>query len=68
MCFMLILSRCGSWFPCSGGAPNNLNQVAVHANTCGVYPDEIAGLQRDYQALWSRVSAVLNQLAAIVDK
>ena len=47
---------------------NNLNQVAVHANTCGVYPDEIAGLQRDYQALWSRVSAVLNQLAAIVDK
>ena len=24
---------------------NNLNQVAIHANTYGVYPDEIAGLQ-----------------------
>ena len=28
---------------------NNLNQVAVHANTFGVYPEEIAGLQRDYE-------------------
>ena len=31
---------------------NNLNQVAVHANTFGVYPEEIAGLQRDYEKLW----------------
>ena len=26
---------------------NNINQVAIHANTYGVYPDEIAGLQKD---------------------
>ena len=37
---------------------NNLNQVAVHANTFGVYPEEIAGLQRDYEKLWGRVSEV----------
>ena len=30
---------------------NNLNQVAIHANTFGVYPEEIAGLQRDYEKL-----------------
>lgn len=47
---------------------NNLNQVAVHANTCGVYPEEIAGLQKDYAELWGRVSAVLKELSAIVDK
>ena len=27
---------------------NNLNQVAVHANTYGIYPSEIAALQKDY--------------------
>lgn len=27
---------------------NNLNQVAIHANTYGVYPSEIAALQKDY--------------------
>ena len=27
---------------------NNLNQVAVHAHTYGVYPEEIDGLKRDY--------------------
>ena len=31
---------------------NNLNQAAIHANTFGVYPEEIAGLQRDYEKLW----------------
>ena len=31
---------------------NNLNQVAVHANTYGVYPEEIDGLRRDYEKLW----------------
>lgn len=46
----------------------NLNQVAIHANTYGVYPNEISGLQRDYTELWGRVSAVLEQLAAIVEK
>ena len=45
---------------------NNLNQVAIHANTVGVYPEEIAGLQRDYTELWGKVSAVLGQLAEVV--
>ena len=27
---------------------NNLNQVAVHANTYGIYPSEITALQKDY--------------------
>ena len=31
---------------------NNLNQVAVHAHTYGVYPEEIDGLKRDYEKLW----------------
>jgi predicted HAD superfamily hydrolase len=47
---------------------NNLNQVAVHANTFGVYPEEIAGLQRDYEKLWGRVSDVLTELSVIVAK
>ena len=47
---------------------NNLNQVAVHANTFGVYPEEIAGLQRDYEKLWGHVSDVLTDLSALVEK
>ena len=47
---------------------NNLNQVAVHANTFGVYPEEIAGLQRDYEKLWGRVSDVLTELSVLVEK
>ena len=47
---------------------NNLNQVAIHANTYGVYPEEIAGLQRDYEKLWGRVSDVLTELSALVEK
>jgi hypothetical protein len=46
---------------------NNLNQVAVHANTYGVYPSEIKALQDDYAELWGRVSEVLKQLAAVVE-
>ena len=46
---------------------NNLNQVAIHANTVGVYPEEIAALQRDYAELWGRISAVLEQLAEVVE-
>ena len=46
---------------------NNINQVAVHANTYGVYQQEIAGLQKDYTKLWERVSEVLEQLTAIVE-
>lgn len=38
---------------------NNLNQVAVHAHTYGVYPEEIEGLKQDYSRMWEMVSAVL---------
>lgn len=44
---------------------NNINQVAIHANTYGVYPQEITALQKDYAELWGRVSDVLSQLAAV---
>lgn len=47
---------------------NNLNQVAAHANTFGVYPEEIAGLQQDYEKLWGRVSDVLTELSVLVEK
>lgn len=47
---------------------NNLNQVAVHAHTCGMYPEEIASLQRDYELLWGQVSDVLKELSALVEK
>lgn len=46
---------------------NNLNQIAIHANTYGVYPTEIAALQKDYAELWGRVSDVLKQLAALIE-
>jgi hypothetical protein len=46
---------------------NNMNQIAIHANTYGVYPEEIKALQRDYATLWGRVSDVLNQLAEVVE-
>ena len=45
---------------------NNLNQVAVHANTDGVYEHEIKSLQKDYAALWRPLSDLLDKLAAIV--
>ena len=47
---------------------NNLNQVAVHAHTYGVYPEEIEGLKQDYTRMWEMVSAVLGELSAIVEK
>lgn len=47
---------------------NNLNQVAVHANTYGVYPEEIDGLRRDYEKLWGQVSDILMQLSELVKK
>ena len=43
----------------------NLNQVAVHANTYGVYPSEIAALQKDYAELWKHMNGILKQLAEI---
>ena len=47
---------------------NNLNQVAIHANTYGIYPEEIAGLQRDYAALWEPLSELLEKLAEVVEQ
>lgn len=46
---------------------NNLNQVAIHANTYSVYPSEITALQKDYAELWGRVADVLKQLTAVVE-
>ena len=40
---------------------NNLNQVAVHANTYGIYPSEIAALQKDYADLWEPLSELLKK-------
>ena len=47
---------------------NNLNQVAIHANSYGVYPDEIKQLQRDYAALWEPLSEMIKQIGDIVEK
>ena len=45
---------------------NNLNQVAIHANTYGVYPEEIKALQNDYAERWGPLSDLLEKLAAVV--
>lgn len=46
---------------------NNLNQVAIHANTYGgIYPDDIKTLQQDYAALWEPLSELLVKLSEIV--
>lgn len=45
---------------------NNLNQVANHANTYGVYPEEIKALQRDYAVLWRPLSDLLKKLSQVV--
>lgn len=38
---------------------NNLNQVAIQANTySGIYPEEIKTLQRDYETLWGPLGMV----------
>ena len=47
---------------------NNLNQVAIQANTYGgIYLEEIAALQRDYAALWGPLSDLLKKLSALVE-
>lgn len=47
---------------------NNLNQVAMNANTYGgVYPEEIASLQKDYAQLWGPLAELLKQLSALVE-
>ena len=45
---------------------NNLNQVAIHANTYGIYPSEITALQKDYADLWEPLSELLKKLSMIV--
>ena len=45
---------------------NNLNQVAIHANSYGVYLEEIKQLQRDYTALWEPLSELLERLSDVV--
>ena len=42
---------------------NNLNQVAVHANTYGIYPSEIAALQKDYADLWEPLSELIKKIS-----
>jgi len=42
---------------------NNLNQVAIHANTYDVYPKKIAALQKDDAALWEPLSNLPEKLA-----
>ena len=47
---------------------NNLNQVAIQANTHGgIYPEEIKALQRDYADLWGPLSDLLKKLSAVVE-
>ena len=46
---------------------NNLNQVAIHANTYGVYPEEIKVLQKDYADLWGPLSDPLEKLALLIN-
>ena len=47
---------------------NNLNQVAIQANTYGgVYPQDIAMLQKDYADLWGPLSELLKKLTQVVE-
>ena len=46
---------------------NNLNQISANVNTYGgIYPQELASLQKDYAALWNPLSDLIKQLADIV--
>ena len=47
---------------------NNLNQIAIHAHTYGLYPEDIDGLKKDYEKLWGQLSGVLKELATLVEK
>ena len=46
---------------------NNLNQVAIRANTYGIYPSEIAALQKDYADLWGPLSVLIKKLSEVVE-
>ena len=43
---------------------NNLNQIAVHAHTYGLYPEEIDGRKEDYDKLWEQRGGLWAGLAA----
>ena len=45
---------------------NNLNQVATHANSYGVYQEEIKSLQRDYAQLWGPLSELLEKMTHLM--
>ena len=45
---------------------NNLNQVALHANSYGVYQEEIKSLQKDYADLWGPLSDLLQKLSEVM--
>lgn len=46
---------------------NNLNQVAIQANTYGgIYPEDIKALRKDYTDLWGPLSELLKKLSEIV--
>ena len=46
---------------------NNLNQIAVRANTYGgIYPDELKSLQKDYEDLWEPLSDLIQKLSEVV--
>ena len=46
---------------------NNLNQVAIHVNTYGIYPSEIAALQKDYADLWGPLSQLIQKLSELIN-
>ena len=47
---------------------NNLNQVAIQANTYGgVHPEDLKALQRDYTSLWTALSNLLENLTKLVE-
>ena len=46
---------------------NKLNQVAVHANTYGIYPSEITALQKDYAAHWEPLSQLIQELSELIN-
>ena len=46
---------------------NNLNQVAIHANTYGIYPTEITALQKDYADLWGPLSELIKKLGKMIE-
>ena len=46
---------------------SHFSEVGMQANAYGgIYPEEIAALQRDYAALWGPLSDLLERLSAVV--